>query len=129
VRFHVLPVGAIDHHGFLGAESLRDACGIHRSVATADDPDDATELGSVPQLDLLEQRERVHHLAAVHRWNVEVVRDLCTNCEKHRIEAAGLFLRKHIVDAVVAGDLRAHREDAVDFLREPVAREPIRRYP
>ncbi len=86
MRLHLCLVEAEDDHGLLGAEPLRQARGIHRGVAAADDADDASERWRAALLDTLHQRHGVDDLAAVHGWNVEVVRDLGADSEEHRVE-------------------------------------------
>jgi hypothetical protein len=46
-------------------------------------------------LDLLQQLQRVDHLPAVHRGNVEVVRDLGTDGQKYRVKWPRPFPQPH----------------------------------
>ena len=103
VRPHVLAVGAVDQHRFLGAEAPRDARRIHRGVAAADDPDDASELG----------RAALARPAPASRARGSSCRHPSPECrggsptcapigEEYRIEAPGVLLGEHVVDAIVA---------------------------
>ncbi len=50
---------------------------------------------------------------------------MCTNRDKHRIEAAGLLLREQVLDLVVEHDSYAHLLDAANLSVEDVARQTI----
>ena len=109
-----------------GTEALRRARGVHRDVAAADDhhPSEARPLSLLRRL---EQRDRVDHLLAVGRRNVQVVGDLRTDRYEHRIESALFLFRGHVVDAPAALDGDGwHGRDTLDFLAQIGARQSIR---
>jgi hypothetical protein len=99
--------------------------GVHRGVAAADDADHPAEHWRAALLDLLQERDGVDHLAAVHRRHVEMIGELRADAEEHRIEAALLLFGQNVGDPVVAHDLHAHRLDAGDLLGQPLARQAI----
>ncbi len=127
VRSHVLPVGAIDQHRFLGTKAFGDARDVDCGVAGADDAHHPTEPRCTTLLDLFQQSQRVDHLAAVHRRNVEVVAHLRADREERGVEIPRLRFGEYVVDAVVARDRHAHRLDALDLFQEAVAGQAIRR--
>ncbi len=125
VGLHLRLVEAKDDHGLFGAETFRDARGVHRGIAAADDADDPPERWRAALFDTLHQRHGVDDLAAVHRRNVEVIRDLRADPEEHRIERSRGLLGQHVVHARVANDRDPHRLDARDLLVEPLPRQAV----
>ena len=101
---HLRLVEAEDDHRLFGAEPLRDARGVHRRVAAADDADDAPERRRAALLHALHERHGIDDLAAVHRRNVEVVGDLRADPEEHGVERARGLLGQHVVHARVANE-------------------------
>ncbi len=122
---HLRLVEAEDDHGFLGAKPFRHARRVHRGVAAAHDADHAPERRRTALFNLLHHRDGVDDLAAVHRWNVEMVGDLGADRQEHGVERAGRLLSEHVVHPGVANDLHPHRLDARDLLVDPLARQAV----
>src|SRR6266516_3130350 len=123
--FHVRLVETEDQNRFLCAQALGNAGSIHGGVAAAHNSNDAAELRRAAFLDLLQERDRVDHLAAIHCRDVEMVRDLRADGEENCVEAALRLFGENVGDPVVAQDLHAHRLDARDLLAHSVARQAI----
>src|SRR5215831_14695601 len=105
MRFQMRLVETEDQNRFFRAEALGGAGNIHCGVAAADNSDDAAKHRRSALLDLLQKRDRVDHLAAIHCRYVEVVRELRADAKEYGLEAALLFFSKNVGDPVVPRDL------------------------
>src|SRR5262249_58028439 len=94
---------------FLRAQALGDAGGIHSGVAAADNSNDAAKHRRAALLDLLHERNRVDHLAAIDGRDVEMVRELRADPEEYRVEPALLLFGENVRDPVAMQNLHAHR--------------------
>ncbi len=74
-------------------------------------------------------RYRVEHLGCAAGRNVGALRDVGTDGQEHRVEAAGRLRLEHVADLRIELERDAEVEDAVDFRLQDLARQPVLRDP